>query len=213
MKYEWRKNDKSLYLPKTKPEITNVESYTYISISGNGNPGSDDFTKDIEALYATAYTIKMAPKKGYEIDGYYDYVVFPLEGIWSLDDKGKEMYRSGTPIKELKDHFTYDLMIRQPEFLTRKWFDEFRELASQKKKNPHILNIEYFISEKKNVCQCMHLGSYDNEPETFKLMQEYTDDNGYLRESKIHTEIYLSDARKTEEGKLKTTLRFDVIKK
>lgn len=213
MKYEWRKNDKAIYIPKTKPEIIELEPYTYITISGKGNPGSENFRKDIEALYSLAYTIKMSPKKGFEIKGYFDYVVFPLEGVWNLNEEGRVLYKQGTPIVDLKDYFTYDLMMRQPDFITEDWFHTFKELAAKKKKNPKILDVKYVLSTKKLVCQCLHIGSYDNEPTTFKLMEEYTLENGYNRVSKIHTEIYLSDARKTDESKLKTTLRFNIIKK
>jgi len=213
MKYEWRKKDKAIYIPKTKPEIIELQPYTYISISGKGNPGSDNFSKDIEALYGLSYTIKMSPRKGFVIDGYYDYVVFPLEGVWNLNDKGKDLYKQGTPVIELKDFFVYDLMMRQPDFVTKEWFEEFRVLASKAKKNPNILDIKYVVSKKKLVCQCLHLGSYDNEPGTFMMMEDYCIENRYNRKSKVHTEIYLSDARKTEVVKLKTTLRFDIIKK
>jgi hypothetical protein len=119
MKYEWRKHDKKTYLPK-KIDILEIESMQYIILEGEGNPNSDSFTECIEALYALSYGIRMSPKKGIETKGYYEYTVFPLQGIWDLTDKGKELYTDCESIIDIKDELAYKIMIRQPEFVTQK---------------------------------------------------------------------------------------------
>jgi len=211
MKYEWRKCDKKLYIPKTEPEITNLESYNYIVVDGTGNPNSESFQNAIEALYALSYTIKMSLKKSNSISDFYDYTVFPLEGIWDLTEEGKEMFQEGSLIIDIKDHLKYQLMIRQPEFVTKNVFDSFLEPTFKKKKNDLIMKARFYESPQETVCQCLHIGSYDLEPATFAKMESFCNQNNYKRESKIHTEIYLSDARKTAVEKLKTTLRFKVV--
>ncbi len=212
MKYEWRKNDKALYIPKTDPQILTIKSYPYIKISGKGNPNSQSFQKDIEVLYALSYGLKMAPKQKIDIKGYYEYVVFPLEGIWSLTKEGINLFNQGQSIISLKDHFSYELMIRQPDFLTKDLFEFIKMRVYQKKANDNLLNAEFFISDEKLICQALHIGSFDDEPKSFKKMEDYCKSLGYTRTSKDHTEIYISDPRKTSVDKLKTTLRFEIIK-
>ncbi|MCD4826386.1 MAG: GyrI-like domain-containing protein [Acholeplasmataceae bacterium] len=212
MKYEWRKNDKALYIPKTDPQILTIKSYPYIKISGKGNPNSQSFQKDIEVLYALSYGLKMAPKQKIDIKGYFEYVVFPLEGIWSLTKEGINLFNQGQSIISLKDHFSYELMIRQPDFLTKDLFEFIKMRVHQKKANDNLLNAEFFISDEKLICQALHIGSFDDEPKSFKKMEDYAQSLGYTRASKDHTEIYISDPRKTSVDKLKTTLRFEIIK-
>lgn len=212
MKYEWRKHDKSLYLPK-HIEIKTLESMRYIVISGQGNPNSELFKKHIEVLYNLSYGIKMAPKKNIEILDYFDYTVFPLQGKWSLTQEGINQYNSGVSIIDLKDEFSYDLMIRQPKFVSKELFELIQSNVYKKKNNPLLLDARFVITNPVTICQSMHIGSYDNEPITFKLMENYINDHGYLRKSKDHTEIYISDARKTAVEKLKTTLQFVIEKK
>ncbi|WP_317310612.1 GyrI-like domain-containing protein [Clostridium thermobutyricum] len=112
MKHEWRKHEKDIYVPKKKPEIIDVQNFKYITITGKGNPNEDEFAKKVEVLYSLAYAIKMMPKKGYIPDGYFEYTVYPLEGLWDLTHEGKKL-------KELnKDCLVYKIMIRQPDFVT-----------------------------------------------------------------------------------------------
>ncbi|AIO18054.1 hypothetical protein KQ51_00151 [Candidatus Izimaplasma bacterium HR1] len=212
MKYEWRKQDKEIYLPK-RVSITEIDSFKHIMIEGKGNPNSTDFKECVEALYALSYGIKMAPKKNIKIDGYFEYTVFPLEGIWDLTGKGKELYSKDSSVIDIKDELVYQIMIRQPDFVTDELFDMIKESAYLKKNNKIILDSKLIKSKESTVCQTIHLGSYDNEPETFSKMEEYCQENGYDRLSKVHTEIYISDPRKVSPEKLKTTLRFEVKKK
>ena len=211
MKYEWRKQDKDIYLPK-KIHITKIDSYKFIVIEGKGNPNSAEFNQCVEALYALSYGIKMAPKKNIQIDGYFEYTVFPLEGLWDLSEKGKELYNAENSIIDIKDELVYQIMIRQPEFVTDELFDSIKESVYLKKKNKKILDSKLINSKETTVCQTIHIGSYDNEPETFHNMEIHCQDHGYERISKVHTEIYISDPRKTSPEKLKTTLRFEVKK-
>lgn len=211
MKHEWRKQEKSLYIPK-KTEITEVPVQTFLVLEGTGNPNNDSFKFCIETLYQLSYGIKMAPKKGITIEGYYDYTVYPLEGDWSLTEKGISLYKDDLSIIQLKNHLKYRIKIRQPEFVTKELFSLIQNEVYKKKKNPLINDIIFEQNPKRTVCQTVHIGSYDSEPMTFKEMEFYTESLSYKRVSKDHTEIYLSDPRKTETAKLKTLLRFDVKK-
>ncbi len=206
MKYEWRKKDKELYIPKTEPTIINVGEYPHFTLKGSGNPNSDPFAEAIGVLYSLSYAVKMLPKKGPVPDGYYEYAVFPLEGVWDLLDKSK----SAGPLD--KNNLKYKIMIRQPDFITETLAADV--IAAVKKKKPHPL-IEDVSFERiaDGLCiQMLHLGSYDTEPASFAKMQAFCDKNGYKRTQRSHKEIYLTDARKTVPEKLKTTLRFSVEK-
>ena len=212
MKYEWRKQDKKLYIPKQTPEIITLDEYTYIEIEGEGNPNGALFQECVEALYALSYGVKMAPKKGVDIPGYFEYTVFPLEGLWNLNDEGVILYNKGKSIIELKDYLVFKVMIRQPDFVSQELFNQIKETTFKKKKNDMILKASLSHSVKQTVCQCLHVGSYDSEPETFAKMEEFTIEEGYNRLYKSHIEVYLSDPRKSDPTKLKTTLRFVVSK-
>jgi len=207
MKHEWRKKEKSIYIPKSEPKIIDVPEYKFISIQGEGSPESEYFSECIGALYAIAYTIKMNLKK-YEIkpQGYYDYTVYPLEGIWDINDEAKNTF-DGTVNKET---FVYRLMIRQPDFIDEKIFYKMIELAKSKKPNLLLDDVKFEnISEGKCV-QMMHKGSFDTESISFKIMEDFTNNNNLSRVSKVHRKIYLSDFRKVTTDKLKTVLRFKV---
>lgn len=202
MKHEYKKHEKDLYQPKNKPSLIDVPMMKYIALKGEGNPNSQAFAHKIEALYACAYTIKMFPKNGVQIPNYFDYTVYPLEGIWDLSLKGR--------LEESlnKDELVYTIMIRQPEFVS----DEIVKLALEKSmhKNDEIKDIEFIQSNPTRCIQMMHIGPFDTEPESFKLMEEYAESMGLKRLSKMHREIYLSDFRKTKADSLKTILRFEV---
>ncbi len=209
MKYEWRKKEKQYYLPKAQPEIIEIPEFNFLSIEGEGHPGGDGFSKSVEALYSVSYGLKMTLKSQ---EGFYDYTVYPLEGEWDLTDEGKEMYLEGIALTELKEHFKYKLMIRQPDFVTNSIFEDIRATVLKKKKSDFVKELVLEKYEEGLACQLTHIGSYDNEPESFKLMDEFINDSGYVRLSKEHREIYISDPRRVDEAKMKTVLRY-IIKK
>ncbi|MBC1474064.1 hypothetical protein HB852_05510 [Listeria grandensis] len=201
MKYEWRKHDKKIYLPKENPEIIELGPVKYITICGKGNPNAPAFSELVTALYATSYAIKMMPKKGITPDGYYDYTVFPLEGFWSLE--------KGSLVLD-KEKLIYKLMIRQPDFVTPELFEIAKEAIVKKVSAEHRDKLELEeITEGLNL-QMLHLGSYDDEPASFAKMEAFCEANNLERLSKAHKEIYLTDASKVSPEKLKTTLRFRI---
>lgn len=136
---------------------------------------------------------------------YYDYVVFPLEGVWDLKDKTKSLTD--------KDNFAYKIMIRQPEFLTVELFQHFLLEAKTKKTNPYLEKVQFVTRTEGICCQILHVGSYDDEPKSFEKMEEFCKNNGFERISNQHKEIYLSDPRKTASSKLKTVLRYQIAAK
>ena len=209
MKHEWRKKEKSVYLSKNDPELINIPEYQFISLSGEGNPNNPFFSECIGALYSVAYAIKMSLKKAKNPpENYIDWTVYPLEGVWDISEKSKQNFNGEIDKNEL----VFELMIRQPVFVTSAFFNEMLTLV--KKKKPHeLLDKITFkkITEGKCV-QMMHVGSYDNEPISFKKMEAFAKSKNVIRESKIHREIYLSDFRKVAEEKLKTILRFQIEK-
>ncbi len=206
MGYEWKKQDKHLYLPKTEPQRVTIPEFKFFTLKGKGNPNEDAFAEAVGVLYSLSYAVKMMPKKGTTPEGYFEYTVFPLEGVWDLDEEGRELNYLN------KDHLIYTLMIRQPDFVTEQLAQEV--LASVKKKKHHVLldQVKFISFEEGECVQLMHLGSYDSEPVDFARMEAYCELEGLKRHSKIHREIYLSDARKTAPDKLKTVLRFNVDK-
>jgi hypothetical protein len=203
-KIDYKKNYKNIYLPTTTPVIIKVPCMKYIMINGTGDPNSEAFSQAVEALYSVSYAVKMSYKSGDVPGGYYEYTVFPLEGVWDLVDKSK-------PITD-KDNYKYTIMIRQPDFMTDELFERFLEQTKKKKSNPSLDRVTFGEIEEGLCCQAMHIGSYDDEPSTFARMQDFCIENGYKRSAKTHREIYLSDPRKTEAAKMKTVLRFNVIK-
>lgn len=204
MKYEWRKKEKEYYLPKSKPEVVDIKEFKFIQLSGEGNPNSEGVSEAIGVLYSLAYAIKMMPRNGIDIDGYYDYVVYPLEGLWDLKEeaRGKEVLD--------KDKLVYTLMIRQPDFVTEEVFNKAMEIV--KKKKPHRLldNVNFESREEGKCVQMMHIGSFDDEAMTFEVMKKFCNDNNLEIKTLVHREIYISDFRKTATDKLKTVLRYRV---
>ncbi|MBU0528738.1 GyrI-like domain-containing protein [bacterium] len=206
MKYEWRKAEKKFYCPKPKPEKVVIPKFKFFTVAGEGNPNDEYFAEYIGALYSLSYAVKMSLKKGIVPKGYFDYTVYPLEGVWDINEDAKKEF-SGTLNK---DDLVFNLMIRQPNFVNQEFADMIIELV--KKNKPHeLLDKVKFDEIKDGTCvQMLHLGRYDDEPRSFKLMEEYAEENGLVRKSKVHREIYLSDARKVAPEKLKTVLRFQV---
>jgi hypothetical protein len=203
-KYEWRKHAKELYVPTKSPTTIMVPEMKFFTIDGSGNPNSECFQAHIEILYAMSYTIRMLPKKGITPDGYVEYTVYPLEGHWDLDEEGRKLGYLN------KDHLVYKLMIRQPDFVTEEWFQYALDNVKQKNTNPDVGKLRFENITEGLCVQAMHIGSYDEEPETFRQMEEYCSENQLQRAEKTHKEIYISDPRKTAPDKLKTVLRFKV---
>jgi len=206
MKMEWRKKEKTLYLPKTIPTIIDILEFKYFMIDGKGNPNDEFFAEYIAVLYSLSYGVRMSPKSGSAPAGYYEYTVYPLEGIWDISESAKQNYTGNLD----KNSLVFTLMIRQPDFVT----DEFAMdiIDKIKKKKPHKLldKVRFGIMTEGKCVQMMHLGSYDNEPDSFKKMGEFCLENNLKRISGSHKEIYLSDARKVPPEKLKTVLRHKV---
>ena len=203
-KLDYKKQFKELYLPKNKPMLIDVPEIYFASITGQGDPNGEEFSLATAALYSFSYAVKMSYKSAEIPEGFYDYTVFPLEGVWDLVDKAKPL--------EDKSNYAYTIMIRQPDFLNEKLFERFLRETKKKKPNPYLDKIELQTLTEGLCCQMLHLGSYDSEPESFASMEKYCENEGYLRASQTHREIYLSDPRKTESEKLKTVLRFKVKK-
>lgn len=207
MKHEWRKQEKNLYIPSQKPILITVPQQKFLRIKGKGNPNSEEFSEKIGVLYSLAYGIRMMPKQGYTPEGYFEYTVYPLEGIWDLTEKGKKLNTLD------KDELLYTMMIRQPDFVTTDIVDKALENVKQKKPNPLLDEVAFDTFEDGLSVQMLHIGPYDDEPNSFKKMDKYMEENNLERLSSVHREIYLSDAQKVHPAKLKTVLRYMVKRK
>ena len=196
-------------MPKGKPEIVTVPKMNYIAVRGKGNPNEEDceYKKSIELLYGIAYTIKMSKKGDHKIEGYFDYVVPPLEGFWWQENVDGIDYSH-------KENFQWISVIRLPDFVTKADFEWAIEEATRKKKMD-FSKVEFLTLEEGLCVQCMHSGSYDDEPATVAAMDKFIADNGYendISDTRRHHEIYLSDARKVAPEKLKTVIRHPIKK-
>ena len=204
-----KKEYKEFYLPPQKPVLVKVPKMNYIAVRGKGDPNAEDgeYKQSISVLYALAYTVKMSKKGSREIEGYFDFVVPPLEGLWRQEGVAGVDYSR-------KDKFEFISMIRLPDFVTLSDFEWAREEAAKKKKLD-TSKAEFFTYDEGLCVQCMHIGSFDDEPATVALMQDFIAAEGYetdLDGGRLHHEIYLSDARKTEPAKLKMVIRHPVRK-
>lgn len=207
MAHEWKKAEKQFYLPATKPGLIRIPSFNFFSIRGQGNPNDTFFAEYIGVLYSLSYAVKMSPKKGISPSGYFEYSVYPLEGVWDITEEAKKISSASLD----KSTLVFDLMIRQPAFVTGNFAADIIKLTKKKKPHPLLENVIFNSVEEAECVQMMHIGSYDDEPASFKKMEEFCLDNKFTRVSKIHREIYLSDARKVSPEKLKTVLRFKII--
>jgi len=205
---DYKKEYKDLYLPKTKPMIIGVPEIAFVAIEGKGDPNEEngEYQKALGVLYGIQYTIKMSKKGKKSLDGYFDYVVPPLEGFWWLDE--------GDAFS-LKSKYHWISIIRLPEFVNQDIFEWACEEVLQNKKIE--TKDAKFLKIKEGLCvQCLHIGPYDNEPETLKIMEDFVEENNLkidLNEKRKHHEIYLSDPRKTDKAKIKTILRIPVKEK
>ena len=207
MAFDYKKEYKEFYMPKNKPEIVDVPEMNFIAVRGAGNPNVEggEYKASIGLLYGIAFTIKMSKKGTHQIDGYFDYVVPPLEGFWWQEGiEGVDYSR--------KDEFQWISLIRLPDFVTKEDF-EWAVAEATKKKKTDFSKVE-FMTIKEGLCvQCMHVGAYDDEPATIALMDKFLQDNGYendFSETRLHHEIYLSDARRVAPEKLKTVIRHPI---
>ena len=196
--------DKLLYKPSKDPILMEVPSLTFVVIEGQGDPGGVEFQLATAALYSLSYAVRMSYKGKEAPEGWYEYKVYPLEGVWDLVDKDKSL--------QDKSNFKYRLMIRQPDFLKPELFGRLLEIVSHKKPNPFLAQIRLEEMEEGLCCQLLHMGPYEDEPASFARMESWLQGEGYRRLSRVHREIYLSDPGRTEPGKLKTLLRVQVVR-
>ncbi|MCI8330262.1 MAG: transcriptional regulator [Oscillibacter sp.] len=207
MAFDFKKEYKEYYLPKNKPEIVNIPKANYIAVRGKGDPNEDGgaYQQAISVLYAVAYTLKMSYKTDYKISGFFEYVVPPLEGFWWQDNVDGVDYSD-------KSAFNWISVIRLPDFVAEKDFEWAVKTAAQKKKLD--CSSAKFISIEEGLCvQIMHMGSFDDEPASVALMDEYLAENGYVNEltgTRLHHEIYISDPRKAAPEKWKTVIRHPI---
>lgn len=208
--FDYKKEYKEFYMPKKKPSIVTIPKMNYIAVRGKGDPNQEnsEYKKTIGLLYAIAFTIKMSYKGSHKIKGYFEYVVPPLEGFWWQEGKKGEIdYQN-------KDDMNFISMIRLPDFVTKEDFAWAIEEAT-KKKNQDFSKVEFLTYEEGICVQCMHIGSYDDEPRTIQLMHQFAKENGYdidITETRLHHEIYLSDPRRCEIKNLKTVVRHPIKK-
>ena len=209
MSFDYKKEYKEFYLPKNKPELVEVPTMNFIAVRGKGDPNEEDgaYKDAIGLLYAIAFTIKMSYKGNHKIEGYFDYVVPPLEGFWWQEGVHGVDYAR-------KADFCWISVIRLPEFVTRADFEWAVAEATTKKKTD-FSKVEFFTYMEGLCVQCMHLGPYDDEPETVRQMEEFAHEQWYeidITDMRYHHEIYLSDARKCKPENLKTVIRHPVRK-
>ena len=209
MAFDYKKEYKEFYLPKGKPEIVQVPPMNFIAVRGSGNPNEPggSYQQAMQILYAIAYTLKMSYKTDYKMEGFFEYVVPPLEGFWWQEDMAGVDYSR-------KEDFRWISLIRLPDFVTERDFQWAAETAS-KKKGIDCSKAEFMTVAEGLCVQCMHLGPYDAEPATVAKMDAYLKEAGYRNDfshKRLHHEIYLSDARKTPPEKLKTVIRHPICK-
>ena len=202
--FDYKKEYKEFYLPPRKPQIVEVPEMNFLAVRGMGDPNEEegDYKAAIGLLYSIAYTIKMSKMGKHRIEGYFDYVVPPLEGFWWQDGvQGVDYTR--------KDQFQWISLIRLPEFVTREEFDWAIQEASVKKQMD-FSKVEFFTYHEGLCVQCMHIGPYDNETVPVREMEQYAKEQGYeldFSDQRYHHEIYLSDVRKCKPENLKTVIR------
>ena len=207
MAFDYKKEYKEFYLPPKKPGIVTVPPMNYIAVRGKGNPNIEggEYKQSIGLLYAIAFTIKMSKKGNHQMEGYFDYVVPPLEGFWWQDNSKVIDYTR-------KENFHFISIIRLPDFVTREEFDWAVEEAARKKKQD-FSKMEFLTYDEGLCVQCMHIGSYDDEPETVDKMHAFMREQGYeldITDKRFHHEIYLSDARRVAPERLRTVVRHPV---
>lgn len=210
MAFDFKKEYKEFYMPKNKPSIVKVPKMNYIAVRGKGDPNAEggEYKESIGLLYGIAFSIKMSKMGDHRIDGYFDYVVPPLEGFWWQQGVTGIDYNH-------KENFEWISVIRLPDFVTKEEFEWAKEEAAKKKKTD-FSKAEFFTYDEGLCVQCMHIGPYDDEPATVDAMHEFMEKEGYvldITDKRYHHEIYLSDVRKVAPEKLKTVVRHPIRKK
>ena len=210
MAFDFKKAYKEFYMPKGKPEIVTVPKANYIAVRGKGDPNDEGgaYQQAVGMLYAVAYTLKMSYKTDYRIEGFFDYVVPPLEGFWWQEGVDGIDYSD-------KSTFNWISVIRLPDFVTQKDFD-WATGEAEKKKHLDCSKAEFLTIDEGLCVQIMHIGPFDDEPATVSMMNAYLLENGYendFSDSRLHHEIYLSDARKVAPEKWKTVIRHPIKRK
>lgn len=217
MAFDYKKEYKEFYLPKAKPEIVTIPKMNFLAVRGSGDPNTEggEYKESIGLLYGIAFTIKMSKKGDHQIEGYFDYVVPPLEGFWWQIEKSKITERSSFSFGidySRKDKFQWISVIRLPDFVTQKDFAWAVEEASRKKA-ADFSKVEFLTYEEGLCVQCMHIGAYDDEPATVEGMHRFLEEQGYaldITDQRYHHEIYLSDARRVAPERLKTVIRHPI---
>ena len=209
MAFDFKKEYKEFYMPKNSPGIVMLPSMNYIAVRGTGDPNQEDgeYKQAIGLLYGIAFTIKMSRKGDHRIEGYFDYVVPPLEGFWYMEGMNGIDYAH-------KENFHWISVIRLPDFVSE---DDLRWAVNEatQKKKLDFSKVEFRTVEEGLCVQCMHIGPYDDEPATVAMMHEFMEKKGYeldISDKRLHHEIYLSDARKVAPDKLKTVIRHPIRK-
>ncbi len=207
MAFDFKKEYKEFYMHKHKPEIIKVPSVNYIAVRGKGNPNEEGgaYQQALGILYAVAYTLKMSYKTDYKMEGFFEYVVPPLEGFWWQDNVEGVDYSD-------KSSFQWISAIRLPDFVTKKDLDWAKETA-EKKKKLECSSAEFLTIEEGLCVQMMHLGAFDDEPASVAVMDKFIQENGYVNDmnsKRLHHEIYMTDARKTAPEKWKTVIRHPI---
>lgn len=200
MKHEWKKHEKDIYGVKKQPVVIDVPTFQFFAVDGEGAPGAPKFQACLEALYSAAYAVRMSHKGEHKPLNYQEYTVYPLEGVWDLIDPSKGSLD--------KTNYKYTLMIRQPDFLTAVEASVLLDVAIAKKGLAELKNVRFESVIEGRCIQALHVGPFADEPATFEMMEAFCAQQGLERESKVHREIYLSDARKTAPEKMRTILRF-----
>ncbi len=208
MAFDFKKEFKRFYKPSENPEIIEIPKMNFIAVRGKGNPNEREgkYQKAVEMLYGVAYILKMSYKTQYKIEGFFEYVVPPLEGLWWQENTEYENYLLN------KDLFSWISLIRIPDFVKKEDVEWAVKTATQKKKKD-FSKVEFFTYDEGVCVQCMHIGSYNDEPETIQKMNEFTREKGYsidLTDKRYHHEIYLSDPRKVDTDKLRIVIRHPI---
>lgn len=209
MAFDYKKEYREFYMPGNTPELIRVPPMNFIAVRGKGNPNEEGgaYKQSIGLLYGIAFTIKMSKKTSHQMEGYFDYVVPPLEGLWRQTGGGEIDYSR-------KEDFQWVSMIRLPEFVTEKEF-RWAVAEAEEKKKSDFSKVEFLTYDEGLCIQCMHIGPYDQEPATITVMDTFAEENGYVNDmdgSRFHHEIYLSDVRRCRPERLKTVIRHPVIK-
>lgn len=208
MKYEWKKSEKDLYQPKDTPALVTVPAQPFFKIKGKGNPNDEAFADRIGVLYSLAYAVRMMPHTGFTPEGYFEYTVYPLEGLWDISDEGKKAATFN------KDDLIYTIMIRQPEFVTLEVAQRALETVRRKKPSPLLDEVVFEECAEELCVQIMHNGSYDDEPQSFAKMKQFIAANQLEMVTMVHREIYIkalmNGGSAEEKATMKTILRYSV---